>query len=208
MKIKENMYTVLTSWIRQYGFWLLLFVVCLLVQLLAWNDTLRFDRALIEQGQWWLLITGHVAHLNWNHFWLNMGGLLIVAVFFRRYCTVPNWFSLLLFSSLLISLALYVFNTELQRYVGMSGVLHGLFIVGAWYEMRSYPKSGAVLLVLVIGKLIWEQFTGALPGSEAMTGGHVVVDAHLYGAVAGAFYLLLHQVVHVNNRQQDGKHDQ
>jgi hypothetical protein len=51
---------------------------------------------------------------------------------------------------------------------------------------------------------------GALPGSEQMTGGHVLVEAHLYGALAGlaAVFLtwnlhLLHKLIKVKNRQQD-----
>jgi len=43
-----------------------------------------------------------------------------------------------------------------------------------------------ILLVLVVGKLVWEQLTGALPGSESIAGGEVLVDAHLYGAIGGA----------------------
>jgi len=40
--------------------------------------------------------------------------------------------------------------------------------------------------LLLLGlKLAWEQLAGPLPGSEALSGGPVVVDAHLYGTSAG-----------------------
>jgi len=180
---------VLPAWIRSYGFWLVLLMMCFFIQLLELNNVFRFDRALIDHGQFWLLISGHLAHLNWSHLGLNMAGLVLVAVFFGRYLPVFQWVLLCFFSAVWVGLSLYWFNDELHRYVGMSGVLHGLFIVGAWYEYRRYPLSGAVLLLLIVAKLIWEQLSGALPGSESMTGGHVVVDAHMYGAIAGAVFL-------------------
>ena len=85
-----------------------------------------------------------------------------------------------------------------------------LFIYGAIREIRFYPFSGYVLVLLLSAKLFWEYMNGALPGSEAMTGGRVVVEAHLYGAIAGlgAIVLtyplhLLYKLVQVKNRQQD-----
>jgi len=94
--------------------------------------------------------------------------------------------------------------------VGLSGVLHGLFIYGAIREMRFYPVSGYILLLLLTGKLFWEYMNGALPGSEQMTGGRVLVEAHLYGAVAGLVAVvltwslyLLDKLIKVKNRQQN-----
>jgi membrane associated rhomboid family serine protease len=69
--------------------------------------------------------------------------------------------------------------------VGLSGVLHGLFLYGAIREIRYYPTSGYVLLTVLIAKLMWEFFNGALPGSEDMAGGRVLTDAHLLGAIGG-----------------------
>ena len=33
--------------------------------------------------------------------------------------------------------------------------------------------------------MIWEQVYGPAPGSEEMAGGNVIVNAHMYGAIAG-----------------------
>ena len=43
-----------------------------------------------------------------------------------------------------------------------------------------------VLAIVVAVKLGWEQVAGPLPGSEATSGGAVIVDAHLYGVIGGA----------------------
>ncbi len=190
--------------------WLLLFVTCFSLQSAGLVSTLQFDRGLIEQGDYWLLLTGHLVHLNWMHWGLNMAGLLIVAVFFSPYGNILDWLFVLLFSAIVISLGLYWLHPELIWYVGLSGVLHGLFLYGAIREIRYYPFSGYVLVLLLSGKLFWEYMNGALPGSEEMTGGRVLVEAHLYGALAGltAVFLtrplhLLYQLVKVKNRQQN-----
>jgi len=176
--------------VRNLAPWIVLFGLCLLLQAGGLEPVLNFDRARIANGQWWLLLTGHLVHLNWSHFGLNMAGLAIVAVFFSDYLPLKQWLILLLWSLLFTGVCLYLFSTNLQRYVGLSGVLHGLFIVGAWMELKRYRLSGTVLLLGLVAKLSWEQLVGAMPGSEAMTGGHVAVAAHLYGAISGALFLL------------------
>jgi len=175
--------------LRTHKLWLVLFIVCFFIQILHLEPEFRFDRQLIEQWQVWRLISGHLTHLNWNHLLLNMAGLAMVAVFFAGYRSNRYWIEALLFISLLCSAGLLLDN-QLERYVGFSGVLHGLFIIGARWEMQRYKISGLVLLLIIIGKLVWEQVYGALPGSESMTGGRVAINAHLYGAIGGAIFLL------------------
>jgi len=190
--------------------WLFLFVICFSLQSAGLVSTFQFDRVLIDQGDYWLLLTGHLVHLNWTHWALNMAGLVIVAVFFSLYGNILDWLFVLMFSAAVIGLGLYWFHPELVWYVGLSGVLHGLFIYGAIREIRYYPLSGYVLVLLLAGKLFWEYMNGALPGSEQMTGGRVLVEAHLYGAMAGlaAVFLtwslhLLYKLIKVKNRQQN-----
>lgn len=190
--------------------WLFLFVICFSLQSAQMASTFQFDRGLIDQGHYWLLLSGHLVHLNWTHWALNMAGLLVIAVFFSLYGNVFDWLFVLLFSAVVVGLGLYWFHPELFWYVGLSGVLHGLFVYGAIREVRFYPFSGYVLVLLLSAKLFWEYMNGPLPGSESMTGGRVVVEAHLYGALAGlsAIFLtyplhLFYKLVQVKNRQQD-----
>ena len=165
--------------------WFILFLVSFSLQALEWVDGWRFNRALVEQGKVWLLFSGHIVHLNWSHWLLNMAGLAIVAFFFSAHATVKQWFMVLLISSSVISAGLWWGMPEIHYYVGLSGVLHGLFLYGALREIRFYPASGYVLLTVLIAKLVWEFFNGALPGSEDMAGGRVLTEAHLLGAIGG-----------------------
>lgn len=180
-----------------HALWLFLFVITFSLQSAGLVSAFRFDRGLIDQGHYWLLLSGHLVHLNWSHWGLNMAGLLIVAVFFSVYGRLLEWLFVLVFSAVVTGLGLYWFNPELIRYVGLSGVLHGLFIYGAVREVRYYPFSGYMLLLLLVGKLFWEYMNGPLPGSAEMTSGHVVVAAHLYGAIGGFAAVTLTRAAHL-----------
>lgn len=170
-------------------------VLCLILQSTGFDQTLRFDRDAISAGSFWLLLTGNFVHLGTNHLLMNMAGfVLVVALVWTRFTWI-EWVLITLFSSLVVGIGLYLLDQEVFWYVGFSGTLHGLIIAGTLADLRYYPKSAAVLLALVVGKLAWEQFAGALPGSESVAGGSVVVNAHLYGAIGGAVLGLILMLV-------------
>jgi len=165
--------------------WLTLFLLSSSLQAFDWVDSWRFNRALVEQGNVWLLLSGHIVHLNWSHWLLNMAGLAIVAFFFSTHASVKQWLLVIMVSACVISAGLWWWMTDIRSYVGLSGVLHGLFLYGALREIRYYPTSGYVLVTVLLAKLSWEFFYGALPGSEDMAGGRVLTEAHLLGAIGG-----------------------
>jgi len=170
-------------------------VLCLLLQSLGFDQTLRFDRDAISTGSFWLLLTGNFVHLGTNHLLMNMAGfVLVIALVWTRFTWI-EWVLITLFSSLVVGIGLYWLDQDVFWYVGFSGTLHGLIIAGTLADLRYYPKSGGVLLALVVGKLAWEQLAGALPGSESVAGGSVVVNAHLYGAIGGAVLALILMLV-------------
>ncbi|NND90128.1 MAG: rhombosortase [Granulosicoccus sp.] len=179
--------------IRSPAYWLALTValLCIVLQYAGLDELLRFDRLRIDSGAWWLLLSGNFVHLGQSHLWMNMVGLALVAALVWEYFSAMQWLLLILFSSLVVGVGLWLFNPEVQGYVGFSGTLHGLIIAGVLADIQRYPKSATVLMLLVAGKLAWEQISGALPGSESVAGGAVVVDAHLYGAIGGAMLALL-----------------
>lgn len=165
--------------------WLILFIVSLLLQVFDQYDNWRFNRGLVEQGHVWLLFSGHIMHLNWSHWALNMAGLGIVAFFFSPHASFKQWLAVIVASACVINIGIWFFLPGINSYVGLSGILHGLFLYGALREIRFYPVSGYVLTTVLIAKLLWEFFHGALPGSEQMTGGRVLTEAHLLGAIGG-----------------------
>ena len=75
----------------------------------------------------------------------------------------------------------------------MSGLLNGLLAAGLLPRLRlgKINVETGVLALLLVAKISWEQFGGALPGSESTSGGPVIVDAHLYGALGGVLAALI-----------------
>lgn len=175
----------------QFAFFLLIIVLCTVLQYTGMKPLLRYDRALVDAGQWYRLITANFIHLNTSHLLLNMPTTSLVMFFFSRHISVGKWILLLLMSCLFVSIGLYVLNPEVKSYVGLSGVLHGLFIVGAYKELKHFPVSGWLLLGVFAVKLAWEQMYGAMPGSESVVNGVVLVDSHLYGAIAGVAFIAI-----------------
>ncbi len=154
------------------------------------SASLRYQQNAILAGEIWRLLTGHLVHLGWLHLWMNLGGFLLIWLLFGRLLSVIHWWSLLFFSSLFISITMLLVNTDIDWYVGLSGVLHAVFVAGALAAVLRGLRAELFLLAVIAGKLAWEQFHGAMPGSEEMAGGNVIVEAHLYGALSGLFYMM------------------
>jgi rhomboid family GlyGly-CTERM serine protease len=146
---------------------------------------LRWDREALAAGEFWRFVTGHFVHLNPGHLVLNFAGLALVWVLVGGRYRAPGWCLVIAFSVAVIDAGFWFLDPELSWYVGLSGLLHGLLMAGTVDRLRDAPVESAVLGLFVIGKLAWEQYAGPLPGSEASAGGPVVVNAHLYGAIAG-----------------------
>jgi rhomboid family GlyGly-CTERM serine protease len=172
---------------------LLLLSVCLALLIIQSGGVtaqlaLRYDRDALAAGQWWRWLSAHVIHLGYEHAVLDIAGLALMwALFARDYCA-RDWLLIIASSVLGIDAGLWLLSSTTQWYVGSSGVLHGVLAAGTCAHLRGRLADGWVLALLLIGKLVYEQTAGALP---LTAGGAVIVDAHLYGAVAGAAAALL-----------------
>ena len=171
----------------------LLVVICVIFALFGdiGRETFRYDRLLIEDGEYWRLITGHFVHLGTTHLVLNMAGLVLVWLLVGRYFNRVQWLQVLAIILAVTTASFWFVDEHLLWYVGLSGVLHGLLVAGAIRGYRELPSESAIIGLIVAGKLAWEQFSGPLPGSESVSGGAVVVNAHLFGAVGGVAAALL-----------------
>jgi len=179
--------------IKQHIFPLTLVLIATLLAI-AGNSTtelLRYHAGEIKAGEIWRLISANLVHLGWSHTLMNLLGLSLIWGLFWNCFSNWQWWLISLTSGLSVSLGLLALNPDLVWYVGLSGVLHGLFVAGAVGAIRRGDRREAILLAAIVGKLLWEQGFGALPGSADMAGGPVVVDSHLYGAIGGALAALL-----------------
>lgn len=143
---------------------------------------LRYDRAALAGGQAWRLLTAHLVHLDLRHTLLNGCGLALMWALFARDYAVRQWLLVILGAIAAIDAGLWLCDSTVQWYVGSSGVLHGGMAAGVLAQLRRREAHGWVLAGLLAAKLIWEQWVGPLP----LSGGVVVVDAHLYGVIGAA----------------------
>jgi rhomboid family GlyGly-CTERM serine protease len=150
----------------------------------SWREALRYERAAVLHGEYWRLVTGHLVHGNTQHLLLNVLGLGVIAALFPRAFSLSGWLFVAALSVAVIDVGFVLWEPQLEWYVGLSGVLHGMLAAGAVAWWRHESKAFALALTaILIGKLAWEQWHGALPLSGDMP---VIVDAHLYGAIGGA----------------------
>ncbi|MEN8166287.1 MAG: rhombosortase [Pseudomonadota bacterium] len=153
----------------------------------TWQTALEYQRQAIGGGEPWRLVSGHLMHLGWGHLLMNLLGFwLIWQLFLRQDSRLSVCIGGLLLLTLGISLGLYLFSPGIAWYRGLSGVLHGVLLWSLLREMKPHPLSSSILLGLLMAKLLWEQTSGPIPGSETVAQGRVIVDAHLYGGLSGA----------------------
>lgn len=143
---------------------------------------LQYDRLALERGEWWRLVTGHLVHLSVGHLAMNIAGLAALSLLYRRLASRRRWLLLALAVALSISALLYGYAPTVQWYVGLSGVLHGLWAAAAvWLWPVSRAESLAAGLLLA-AKLALELRFGPLSGGGDF---RVVTEAHRFGAAAG-----------------------
>jgi rhomboid family GlyGly-CTERM serine protease len=180
----------LSGYLRDAAYWqvaAVLLLVCLAVAAMgdAGREVLKYERLSIEDGEYWRLATAHFTHLGTTHLLLNMAGLVLVWLLVGRYLNNWQWMLTLTLSMVTVSAGFWFVDIYMLWYVGLSGVLHGLLLAGTVLGFHKQPSESAIIVVVVIGKLAWEQLAGPLPGSESVSGGDVVVNAHLFGAIGG-----------------------
>ncbi len=155
------------------------------------RDALAYNRDALEAGQLWRLVGGHFVHLGWSHLLLNLAGLALVSWLVGHAFGGLHWLYVAFVSIAAIDAGFWFLYRELDWYVGLSGLLHGLLAAGLLRGVASRDREAMILAMFVTAKLVWEQIVGPLPGSESSSGGTVIVDAHLYGALGGLLGALL-----------------
>lgn len=153
----------------------------------AGHLALRYERAaIVENLEWWRLISGHFVHLGWSHLLLNLLGCLLVWFLFRRDYRLWHWFLILVVTIFSMDVGFIWLNPSLSWYVGLSGLLHGLFAAGLIGWLKEGGWEAWMMLFVFVAKIGWEQIAGPLPFTAESAGGPVIVNAHLYGAIGGS----------------------
>lgn len=157
----------------------------------AVREALRYDAPAIAAGQWWRLLTGNLVHLGPWHLFLNEVGLLVLVLLCPEPLSWAVWARRLLLLGLGMSLGLYFFVPDTRWYVGMSGVIHGLFLLGLGRQIMQRDLIAAACLAYLVGKVGWEMLSGVPVSDEEAIGGRVLVESHLYGSLSALLYGLI-----------------
>lgn len=165
------------------------------LQAADWRQALEYRRAAVLRGELWRLVTGDVVHLGWVHLARDLAGLFLIWTLVGDSLDDRSWLWVLGTSGLAVGLGLLVFSPEISWYVGISGVLFGLFCAGALCQLPQRPIFAGVLLLGMATVVAWTLSTGALPSETVGLGGRVVPQAHLYGALGGAAVILVRTVL-------------
>jgi rhomboid family GlyGly-CTERM serine protease len=145
---------------------------------------LRYERAAIADGQWWRLLSCHLVHFDVRHLALNLAGLGLLWWLFVADARPRDWLGVVLAAALTVGGGLYVLEPGVAWYLGLSGVLHGVWAAAALFAWRRWPLEALVTGALLAAKLVAERALGPLSGAvdAALP---VIVAAHLYGALGG-----------------------
>ena len=156
---------------------------------------LRYDREAIAAGEWWRLLSGNFVHLGWWHLFLNEIGVVVLVLLCPDRLSWAVWVRRLLLLGIGMSLGLYWMVPSVRWYVGLSGVMHGLFVLGlgrqVWVQ-KDLIAAGC--LAYLVGKIAWELASGVPVSDEAAIGGAVLVESHLYGTLSAVLYGLVFRV--------------
>ena len=136
--------------------------------------------------EFWRSWTAHWVHVGWIHFALNLLAFACLPFIFPH-LKIRFLIGLLLILSPCISLSFYYFYPAIDAYAGLSGVLHGLYVAGAIYGLRSAKERRFSILVLTLCtmKIVWENIFGSLQ-TAALIGSPVLIEAHLLGVIWGS----------------------
>lgn len=149
---------------------------------------LRYERAAVLAGEVWRLLSAHLTHLSWLHLLANLAALALLVLILGRHARARTWLAVTLVSAFGVGAGLLWLSPEVEWYVGLSGVLHGLFIYGAVRAWPTRPRIAAFILVGIGVKLALEWAMELWAGDDWPTlalAGPVITAAHRYGASAG-----------------------
>lgn len=163
-------------------------------------ETLRYQLDWTATGQAWRVLSAHWVHVGWMHWLLNSLALVIMVALTTPAWSVRRWLFNTITLGLGISLLTTLLNPEIDNYAGHSGILYGLYILGAVSLFRHDRLIAVLVAVAIIGKVLMEQFQFYDFNTSSLIGARVIIDSHLYGTLIGVCIALLQATVTMNHR--------
>ena len=173
-----------------------------LLQLIG-PETLRYQADWLQSGQAWRVLTAHWVHVGWMHWGLNSLALVIMVGLTTPGWRARRWLFNTITLALGISLLTTLLNPEIDNYAGHSGILYGLYILGAVSLFRHDRLIAVLVAAAIIGKVFMEQFQFYDFNTSSLIGAKVIIDSHLYGTLIGVCIALLQATITMNHRTKE-----
>lgn len=141
-------------------------------------DLWIYQRDHIEQI--WRLWTAHAVHVGWIHWAFNS-----IALMCLPYILPLSWrwmVTVFMIVAPLSSILIYAYCPQVQAYAGLSGVLHGLYVLAAISNWSRERLFATVLLLVLACKLIYEAICGDV-GTAELIGQPVLTAVHDMGVI-------------------------
>ncbi len=152
------------------------------------------NNGILQNGDLWRLVSGHLVHASWQHLALNVINLFLLRLVFSQWMSLSTFTIFILINTISISIGL-IFSTSLTYYVGFSGVFYALLI----YFLLSYWNTQRIIfsiaIVCVVGKIFYEQWIGVSKELVDFIDIAVAIDAHAWGLLSGSMFWLLEKYV-------------
>jgi rhomboid family GlyGly-CTERM serine protease len=155
------------------------------------SELLVYQRSLMSEGEIWRTFSGHFFHTNGFHFLLNAAAVVLLWALHGHFYTIKSYLTVFIVSAIVCSIGIHWFSPDIDQYVGLSGVLHGIFIWGAIEDIKAKERTGYLLLLGVILKIAHEQYYGASEDVSDLIGANVAINAHLWGAIGGVIAVMI-----------------
>ena len=156
---------------------------------------LFIDRAgSVVDGQWWRLLTGHLAHGGDHHLLLNLILFIPLGALRERDAGTRRFLCELTFLALTVAVGIRLFHPDWTTYQGLSGIVYGLLAVALLAGNTEPTSSQWLLVIFLVVKSGLELLCGCwlLAGDSLCRSLEVTYlpGSHCAG-LFGAFFILL-----------------
>ncbi|MBL6734252.1 MAG: rhombosortase [Shewanellaceae bacterium] len=169
--------------------WLLFLAIGGICYLLTYYYPLpqyQYNRYIVGQGvQLYRLITAHFMHTGEFHLVLNIIMLWFIGLLHSRHYKLWQWCLMIPMLMIGVSAGIHYLDPNTVYYIGLSGILHGLVVIGAIADLHCQQRSGYVLLLLVVIKVAMDEFGPNFPGLQMLIQADIPANANLFGALTG-----------------------
>jgi rhomboid family GlyGly-CTERM serine protease len=145
---------------------------------------LRYERGSVAAGEWWRLLGCHLVHYDGAHLALNLAGLALLWLLYSGDLAPRAAAAVALGAALAVGVGLYVFAPAVGWYLGLSGLLHGVWAAAGVAVARRSRLEAAGTLAVLAARLAYEHAGGSLAQHVGVLM-PVVPVAHVFGAVGG-----------------------